>query len=366
MPRRSTRPDPAPNPVDGLNPDDPGVVLLSRAVASRPTREILLACSGDLPGVGAAATRWITDVRERVGARASTVLFPTRAPQHDDRFGDAVVWPRSHLGKDFTFACLAAAGLALRPGGTLWCAARKNKGAASIIDEIATLMGEVDVVDRDRGYRLVCGRKGERFDPQHAHARLAARYVIEDPILPDLRLHARPGVFSRKQLDAGTRQLIEFARQYPAAPSRVLDLCCGIGPLALWAARHWPQSSVLAIDSNVLATACAQANVDDHDLGDRVTVATGDGLPDEPEPPLARFRETTELALVNPPTHADPDTLGRLARQLGGWLRPGQPALLVVNRAGRMSQQLRGSGAVVQVHEVDRYCVLEARWPADR
>lgn len=353
--------------VDGLNPSDPGVTMLAKAVAGQPAREILLVCGGDLPGVGAEATRWVLDLRELSDSRAQAIavgLDPSRGLDHD--FGHAIVWPRSHLGKDFSVGCLARGALALRPGGSLWCAVRKNKGAQSLAKEMGALMGEVDVVDRDRGYRLLQARRTDAFDEAKARQVLEQRYVIEHPLLPGLSLRSAPGVFSRRELDAGTRVLIEHAARHGAAltPSRVLDLGCGVGPLALWAATRFDGARVLAVDSNLLAVDLATDNAARHGLAERVRVLASDGLPADPSGPVLGMRGRIELALVNPPTHAEPETLGHFSRQLGQWLAPDAVAMLVVSRAGRMTEQLRGAGARVTATEYERYTVLEARWPA--
>lgn len=354
----------AANPsVDGLNPNDPGVGLLAEAVARVPSREILLVCGGDLPGVGPEATRLVLDARELVGSRARAVPLDLDAQlQGEPRFEHAIVWPRPHLGKDFSVSCLAIGALALRPGGSLWCAARKSKGADSLTNAIAELMGEVDVEGRAKGYRLLRARRGERFDEQRAREIVGTRYVIEDATLPGMRLRSGPGVFSRRELDAGTRQLIEHARRTATEPGAVLDLCCGIGPLALWAATQWPSCRVLAVDSNLLAAGLARANVAEHALSERVQVLASDGMPSEPPPSAAALRGRIELALVNPPTHADPETLGRLAEDLREWLAEGAVAMLVVSRPGRMTERLQGAGARVCAHPGARYTVLEARW----
>lgn len=348
--------------VDGLNPDDPGIGLISQAVAGVVPREILLVCCGDVPGVGAEATRLVLDMREHEGsiARAVSVTEGTNDPA---RFGHAIVWPRSHLGKDFSHWCLAAGALALREGGTLWCAVRKAKGAQSLTDEVGRLMGEVDVVGRSKGYRLLRARRGERFDEARARAYVEARYVIEDDALPGLSLESAPGVFSRKELDAGTRVLIEHASGLQHAPRAVVDLGCGVGPLALWAARRWPQAWVLGVESNLRAVALARENARQSGLAQRVEVMASDGMP-ELEPELERWRGEVELALVNPPTHADPQTLGRLVGELREWMAPGERGvvLMVVSRAGRMTELLRGAGARVQAHAKGSYTVLEARW----
>lgn len=349
--------------VDGLNPDDPGVALLARAVAGQPAREILLVCGGDLPGVGAEATRLVLDVRELRGSRAHAVpLDPARFVTEPPRFGHAVVWPRPHLGKDFSIACLALGALALHPGGTLWCAARKSKGAQSLADAIAELMGEIDVEGRAKGYRLMRARRGDGFDPEAARRLAQVSYAIEDPALPDLHLVSAPGVFSRRELDAGTRVLIEHASRRAGSVASVLDLGCGVGPLSLWAATHWPDARVLAVDSNLLAVALARDNAERNGVGSRVRVIASDGMPAEPGPELAARRGGIELALVNPPTHADPATLGRLADDLRTWLAPGAVAMLVVSRAGRMSEALERAGARAQAFPTERYTVLEAHW----
>lgn len=359
--------------VDGLNPHDPGISRLAQAVAGRPSREILLVCCGDVPGVGPEATRLVLDVREREGAVARTVgVDEALGSEHGADaagFGDALVWPRPHLGKDFSVWCLARGALALRPGGSLWCAARKAKGAESLVEELQAMMGAVEVVARDKGYRVVRAQRAAAFDEARARAAVGVRYVIEDPALRGLSLGSAPGVFSRRELDGGTRQLIEHVAMQPlGSPSTVLDLGCGVGPLGLWAALRWPAARVLAVDSNLRAVALARENAARHGLGGRVQVLACDGLPGAPTP-AERERaeddlglEPFALALVNPPTHAEPEGLGRLCDDLRRWLRPGGVAMLVVSRAGRMTEQLVRAGARVEAFAYPRFTVLQARW----
>lgn len=348
--------------VDGLNPEDPGIGLLARAVAGQSSREILLVCCGDVPGVGEEARRLVLDLREHQDAHTRT-LPPDADLTAEGPFEHALVWPRPHLGKDFSAWCLARGALALRPGGTLWCAARKAKGAESLADELGALMGEVDVVARDRGYRLLRARRTDSFDRARARALLDVEYAIEDPILVGLSLRSGPGVFSRRELDAGTRRLIEHAAARADAPRAVIDLGCGAGPLSLWAAVRWPAARVLAVDSNLRAVELARGNATRHGLHERVQVLASDGLPTGEVAERLGIRGAVDLALVNPPTHAEPEVLGRLAEDLRRWLAPGGVAMLVVSRPGRMTEQLRGTGAEVSPFEHPGYFVLEARWP---
>ena len=153
--------------------------------------------------------------------------------------------------------------------------------------------------------------------------------------------------------------------------TRVLDLGCGVGPLALWAALRWPEARVVAVDSNLRAVALARENAARHGLQDRVQVLASDGLPREIEGPRvpkasdiqpAAEESPFSLALVNPPTHADPEVLGRLSDDLRRATAPGGVAMLVVSRAGRMTERLVRAGARVEAFEYPRFTVLEARW----
>lgn len=364
---------------EGLNPDDPGIRMLARAVADVDPRSLLLVHCGDLPGLRGGSTRLILDVRERTGSIHECVadlgLDPSDAsatpPFGERRFEAAVVWPRAHLGKDFSEECLATAALGLREGGRLYCAVRKQKGGKSLGRTMRALLGDaaVEVGARDRGYHLWIGERGSDFDVELATELTTRRYEIRDPMLGELALHSRPGVFSRRELDAGTRALLGVAeailREQPErAPKRVIDLCAGIGPLGLWAASRSRSTKVLAIESNLRACALLRANARANGLDERVFVCERDGLPELDAKVAKSFVGRTELALLNPPTHADPSTLLRLF-DLRRWLAPGGRLLVVVNRPGRAVELLTRLGAHIDGGERDGYFILAASWPSD-
>lgn len=363
---------PRPVSAEGLTNSvaDPGVGLLAAAVRSVAPQDLLLVHSGPLPGLRPGATRLVLDVRElpAAGAPADAVCIPASLDwRPQPRFAAAVVWPRAHLGKDFSEACLALGALALRPGGQLLCAVRKAKGGPSLARAMTELCGGVDVVRRDSGYFLYMSEKTAGFDEAAAHARLAVRYEIADPLLyPTSRpsgpertpLIAAPGVFCRKHLDDGTRALIEHLVAAhvlaDSPPRRVLDLGAGVGPLALWAALRWPSARVLAVDSNLLAVSLVAENARRLAVADRVEALASDGLPAP--------RELVDLALVNPPTHAEPAAFAGLIAPLRAWLRPGAPAWFVVNRAHQLTQVLTAAGAHLEVHEVPGFALVRASW----
>lgn len=356
--------------IEGLSPDDPGVRLLGDALRGEDPQRIALVHCGDLPGVRPGALRVVLDVREAASSVHTCVPHPTDWPETTRPTGfrsvdHAAVWPRAHLGKDFAAASLALGTLCLADGGTLWCSVRKAKGADSLADTMATICGDVEVVARKKGYRLLRATRSDGFDADAARSLLAVRYQITDPILGQLRLDSAPGVFSRRELDAGTRALIERVAQGVDAPAGpVLDAGAGIGPLALWAARRFPERPVLALESNLIAAELLEANASRAGLADRVTVWRDNAfvaLVDpaaHPDPALRRGG----LALVNPPTHAAREDLAGLYRGLANWLVPGGLALLVVNRPGASPQLLEDAGARVTAVPTDRYTILEARF----
>ena len=74
---------------------------------------------------------------------------------------------------------------------------------------------------------------------------------------------------------------------------QVLDLCTGNGSLAVLAAMAWPQVQVTGADISADALAVARINVERHQLQERITLVTSDGLNQVPGP--------WDLILCNPP-----------------------------------------------------------------
>jgi 16S rRNA (guanine1207-N2)-methyltransferase len=342
--------------IDGLNASDPGFGLLAEAVRDVPADEVIGVASPPIAGLPGARRR-VVDVRELSDPAARLLQL---APPSEATFGHALVWPRAHLGKDFTFACLAYAALSVREGGRVWCAVRKAKGADSVGRELAEAMGSVEVVARARGYRLLVARRSAALDVARATARLSERYEITDPILGTAVLRSSPGVFSRRELDAGTRCLLEHARAArDPAPTRLLDLGAGIGPISVFAGLHWPDVELLAVEPNGLAYDNLVANLASHGLAGRATVVHAAGL--RGVAAAAALRGRIDRALVNPPTHLDVEDLSVFVAEVLQWLRPGGRVSFVVSRADALAVPLRRAGVAATVHPYERYTVIDAQ-----
>ena len=88
----------------------------------------------------------------------------------------------------------------------------------------------------------------------------------------DLDVAAHGAVFAGAKLDIGTRFLLTFLPEMPAARHAV-DLGCGTGILAAMYARQNPGARVTATDQSAAAVASAQGTARANGLADRITAS---------------------------------------------------------------------------------------------
>ncbi|MFT4108154.1 class I SAM-dependent methyltransferase [Propionicimonas sp.] len=130
------------------------------------------------------------------------------------------------------------------------------------------------------------------------------------------------GVFSADGLDLGTSVLLRESTP-PATASRLLDLGCGYGVLAVALATACPDAVVDAVDTNERALALCAANAASHRVADRVHPF----LPEQADP-ASRYDEIWS----NPPIRIGKAALHELLLTWLPRLAPGGVARLVVGR----------------------------------
>jgi 16S rRNA (guanine1207-N2)-methyltransferase len=74
----------------------------------------------------------------------------------------------------------------------------------------------------------------------------------------DFIFHSTWGIFSPREIDEGTRLLIEHLEIKPDADC--FDLGCGYGPIGLYMARCAPQGQTLMVDKDFMAVEYSNAN----------------------------------------------------------------------------------------------------------
>ncbi len=147
----------------------------------------------------------------------------------------------------------------------------------------------------------------------------------------DLRLATQAGVFAHREIDEGTRLLVEAMRVSPTA--RVLDWGCGYGVIGIAAAKLATKGHVTLVDVDVRATRLTQHNLELNGV-ENAEVVLGDGLHDLP--PKTRF----DVVVSNPPTHSGREVLDELVTSAYKALRPRGQLYLVINRLLSLRRQV--------------------------
>jgi 16S rRNA G1207 methylase RsmC len=92
-------------------------------------------------------------------------------------------------------------------------------------------------------------------------AALRRDQVIECRLLErPLVLHSTWGLFSPREIDAGTRLLLEHG-PVPPAGSTIVDLGCGYGPIGIAMANACPDSRTILLDKDFVAVDYAAGNI---------------------------------------------------------------------------------------------------------
>jgi 16S rRNA (guanine1207-N2)-methyltransferase len=128
-------------------------------------------------------------------------------------------------------------------------------------------------------------------------------------------------VFSQNGLDLGTRMLLLRA-PVPATEGHLLDLGCGVGPIAITLAKRNPGATVWAVDVNERALALCQENALANDTP-AIRVVKAEQVPDD-----VRF----EAIWSNPPIHIGKPALHQLLLRWLPLLTPTGAAMMVVQK----------------------------------
>lgn len=227
----------------------------------------------------------------------------------------------------------------------------------------ATLERMIGPTQRHRG-RKKARLFSVRRDPSLQPAPPALTQAYQCDTIGDT-LVARPNVFSRRNLDAGSRLLLNYLPRLEPV-EHCIDLACGNGVLGLSALQLGRARRLTLCDESALAIASAAdnaarlfptrtANAGSTDIH----LHHGDGL-------VGVATGRADLIVCNPPFHMDhtvDDFAGRrLIGQCGSALQSGGALLLVANRHLNYRGALhRHFSRVQQVAEDTRFNLLLAR-----
>ncbi len=129
------------------------------------------------------------------------------------------------------------------------------------------------------------------------------------------------GVFSKGEVDTGTRLLLEALPEEMSG--EILDLGCGWGVIGISIAKKWPGARVTMADVNTRALDLSRENAKRN--GAEVTCVESDGMAELAE-------KTFDAVVTNPPIRAGKQVIYRMFADAAVRLKPGGALYLVIRK----------------------------------
>ena len=137
----------------------------------------------------------------------------------------------------------------------------------------------------------------------------------------DLTFQTDAGVFSRGEVDTGTRLLLEALPEDMGG--EILDLGCGWGVIGISIARKWPEARVTMADINTRALDLSRENAKRNRA--EVICAESDGM--------AAFEgKTFDAVVTNPPIRAGKQVIYKMFADAARSLAPEGALYLVIRK----------------------------------
>ena len=137
----------------------------------------------------------------------------------------------------------------------------------------------------------------------------------------DLSFQTDAGVFSKGEVDTGTRLLLE------ALPEKmdgdILDLGCGWGVIGISIAKNWPETRVTMADVNTRALDLSRENAKRNRA--EVTCVESDGM-------AALEGQTFDAVVTNPPIRAGKQVIYKMFTDAAKSLKTGGALYLVIRK----------------------------------
>ena len=155
-------------------------------------------------------------------------------------------------------------------------------------------------------------------DPQSESRPVECEYVYRGE---RLRFVTDAGVFSRGEVDTGTRLLLEALPEEMAG--EILDLGCGWGVIGISIAKKWPECNVTMADVNLRALELSRENAKKNRT--EVECVESDGM-------AALAGRTFDAVVTNPPIRAGKQVIYQMFADAAKSLKPGGALYLVIRK----------------------------------
>ncbi|KAB3528897.1 class I SAM-dependent methyltransferase [Alkaliphilus serpentinus] len=132
-------------------------------------------------------------------------------------------------------------------------------------------------------------------------------------------------VFSKSQIDFGSRHLIEwFLESHEDISGGLLDIGCGYGPIGITLAKFFPDIQITMADINERALELSEENVKINKIKNKVEILKSDGF----EKITGKFN----FVLTNPPIRAGKDIVFSIYEGASKHLTPGGSLYSVIQK----------------------------------
>lgn len=248
-------------------------------------------------------------------------VYPTGEIEYDT----AIVFVPK--GRDFGRAQMWSAMNALKEGGDLYLVGPNKAGAKSLIKDAIEVFGDCQVLDYKKSHRVAVTRKNKTqydYPADWGDIPTEKKFITLETAIGTIEVATQAGVFSWKELDDGTKFLLEDLGLRDDAKT-ALDVGCGYGVIgALLASKI---EHVTLTDNNLLAISCAKATLKHNNI-DNAEVIASDVFSELGD-------ATFDLIISNPPFHRGFDLNTNVPHKLMGqapnYLTQGGRLLLVAN-----------------------------------
>jgi len=305
--------------------------------AERPDADVTLWCLDLFPMAAAVASWGVAPA----GLRA--VCTPDMPPGPYD----LAVVPLSKAGEaELSRDILQAAIRQLRIGGRL-VAAIDNARDNWLREQLAETGEKVRVrpaPDADTVAYIV-----EKTREPSRERDFSCRFVFRDRERL-LTAVTRPGVFAHRRIDPGARHLLNAVDLAPQ--TRVVDIGCGSGCVAMGLAARDPSILVHAIDGSARAVECTRLGAGLNGLANVTVALECEGRVPEPG--------SYDLAVANPPYYSDFRIAELFVEAARTALAPGGTLLIVTKQPTWYLEHLPSSWQDVAREEVKHYHLIEA------
>ena len=152
------------------------------------------------------------------------------------------------------------------------------------------------------------------------------------------------GVFSKGEVDTGTRLLLEALPEEMSGD--ILDLGCGWGVIGISIARKWPGTRVVLADVNTRALDLSRENAKRNRA--EVTCVESDGM-------AALAGQVFDAVVTNPPIRAGKQVIYKMFADAADSLKPGGALYLVIRKQQGAESCMKYLGTVfAAVEKIDK------------